>query len=96
VTLTRGHQRSTDLPAYPHSPLGVAIGLGVRESFNANGAAMAGTSGVLDAFSAGILLYTGLVEVSLYRVCAQVAVRLLICQPFLTSCSVMKSSSTPE
>jgi hypothetical protein len=52
-----------------HSPLGVAIGLGVRESFNANGAAMAGTSGVLDAFSAGILLYTGLVEVSRANVC---------------------------
>jgi hypothetical protein len=47
-----------------YSPLGVAIGLGVRESFNANGAAMNGASGVLDAFSAGILLYTGLVEVS--------------------------------
>lgn len=44
------------------TPIGIAIGLGVRQSFNANGAAMAGASGVLDAFSAGILLYTGLVE----------------------------------
>ncbi|KAG7531376.1 hypothetical protein FFLO_04373 [Filobasidium floriforme] len=44
------------------TPLGVAIGLGVRESLNTNGAAMAGASGTLDAFSAGILLYTGLVE----------------------------------
>jgi len=64
VTSSRGPERSTDLLPIPYSPLGVAIGLGVRESFNANGAAMAGTSGVLDAFSAGILLYTGLVEVS--------------------------------
>lgn len=44
------------------TPLGIAIGLGVRASFNGNGAAFNATSGVLDAFSAGILLYTGLVE----------------------------------
>lgn len=44
------------------SPIGVAIGLGVRESYNGNGAKANIVSGVLDAFSAGILLYTGLVE----------------------------------
>lgn len=42
----------------------MAVGLGVRSSLNVNGAAMSGASGVLDAFSAGILLYTGLVEAS--------------------------------
>lgn len=44
------------------TPLGIAIGLGIRESYNGNGATANAVSGVLDAFSAGILLYTGLVE----------------------------------
>jgi zinc transporter 1/2/3 len=41
------------------TPVGVAIGLGVRESYNGNGAKASIISGVLDATSAGILLYTG-------------------------------------
>ncbi|EIW65946.1 hypothetical protein TREMEDRAFT_41167 [Tremella mesenterica DSM 1558] len=44
------------------TPIGVAVGLGVRESYNGNGIAANITSGILDALSAGILLYTGLVE----------------------------------
>jgi len=55
---------------------------------------MAGTSGVLDAFSAGILLYTGLVEVS-FNGFHDVRARLLIREPLLTSCSATKFSSTP-
>jgi len=42
------------------TPVGVAIGLGVRESYNGNGAKASIISGVLDATSAGILLYTGM------------------------------------
>lgn len=43
-------------------PLGVAVGLGVRNSYDANSPTALIVSGVFDAFSSGILLYTGLVE----------------------------------
>lgn len=71
---------------FSRSPLGVAIGLGVRESLNTNGAAMAGASGTLDAFSAGILLYTGLVEVSQIEIALKHVILCsnpLTCIPFL-------------
>ena len=45
------------------TPLGIAIGLGVRATYNPGSATASIVSGVLDAFSAGILIYTGLVEV---------------------------------
>lgn len=38
------------------TPLGVAIGLGVRNSFNPDSANAVIVAGVLDAFSAGILV----------------------------------------
>jgi len=41
------------------TPIGIAVGLGVRSSINTNGVAMNVTSGILDAISAGVLLYTG-------------------------------------
>ncbi|GAA5862351.1 hypothetical protein JCM3774_002488 [Rhodotorula dairenensis] len=44
------------------TPIGMAIGLGVREGLNMNGATASITSGVLDGISSGILLYTALVE----------------------------------
>jgi zinc transporter 1/2/3 len=44
------------------TPIGIAIGLGVRYSLNQNGKAILIVQGFFDAFSAGILLYTGLVE----------------------------------
>lgn len=44
------------------TPIGTAIGIGVRHSFNQNGKAILIVQGFFDAFSAGILLYTGLVE----------------------------------
>ncbi|SCV71905.1 BQ2448_4599 [Microbotryum intermedium] len=44
------------------TPLGIVIGLGVRTTYNPNTATASIVSGVLDATSAGILLYTGLVE----------------------------------
>ena len=43
---------------------GIAAGLGVRSSYNPGSATASIVSGVLDAFSSGILIYTGLVEVS--------------------------------
>ncbi|GAA5887818.1 hypothetical protein JCM6882_000762 [Rhodosporidiobolus microsporus] len=44
------------------TPLGTAVGLGVRETYNPDSAAAVITSGVLDSVSAGILLWAGLVE----------------------------------
>lgn len=47
------------------TPIGIAAGLGVRTSYNPNSATASIVSGVLDSLSAGILIYTGIVEVSL-------------------------------
>ncbi|KAG8980947.1 high-affinity Zn(2+) transporter zrt1 [Tulasnella sp. 427] len=44
------------------TPLGIAIGLGVRSTYNPGSTTATAVSGCLDAISAGILLYTGLVE----------------------------------
>jgi len=44
------------------TPLGIAVGLAVRDSYNPGSATASIVSGVLDATSSGILLYTGLVE----------------------------------
>ncbi len=44
------------------TPVGVAIGIGVRKSFNGNNAATLIVLGTFHAVSAGILLYTALVE----------------------------------
>ena len=41
------------------TPIGIAIGIGARNSYNGNGVTANIVSGVLDATSAGILLYTG-------------------------------------
>lgn len=45
------------------TPLGIAVGLGLRSSYNPESTTAAIVSGILDALSAGILIYTGLVEV---------------------------------
>lgn len=45
------------------TPLGIAIGLGVRTTYNPGSTTASIVSGVMDALSAGILIYTGLVEV---------------------------------
>jgi zinc transporter 1/2/3 len=44
------------------TPVSIAIGLGVRTTYNPNSNVANIVSGVLDSFSAGILVYTGLVE----------------------------------
>lgn len=46
------------------TPLGIAVGLGVRSSYNPHSSKASAVSGVMDSISAGVLLYTGLVEVS--------------------------------
>ncbi|KAL4080539.1 Zinc/iron permease [Scleroderma citrinum] len=44
------------------TPIGIAAGLGVRETYNPGSTTASIVSGVMDSLSAGILLYTGLVE----------------------------------
>jgi zinc transporter 1/2/3 len=44
------------------TPIGMAIGLGVLNSFNGNNPSTVLTFGVLDAVSAGILIWVGLVD----------------------------------
>ncbi|SCU77308.1 LAME_0A00606g1_1 [Lachancea meyersii CBS 8951] len=44
------------------TPICVAIGLGVKNTYDGNSYSVNVVSGVLDAISAGILIYTGLVE----------------------------------
>jgi len=47
------------------TPVGVAAGLGIRNTYNPGSTTASIVSGVMDAISAGILLYTGLVEVEM-------------------------------
>lgn len=44
------------------TPISIAVGIGLRTTYNAGSFTANVVSGVLDAMSAGILLYTGLVE----------------------------------
>lgn len=44
------------------TPISIAIGLGVRESYPPNSARALITNGVFDSISSGILIYTGLIE----------------------------------
>lgn len=44
------------------TPVSIAIGLGVRTTYNPGSFTANVVSGVLDSISAGILIYTGLVE----------------------------------
>lgn len=45
------------------TPLGIAIGIGINQSFNANSHSSLLANGILDGFCAGILLYDGLVNI---------------------------------
>ena len=44
------------------TPVGIAVGLGIRSSYNPDSTTASIVSGVLDSLSAGVLIYTGLVE----------------------------------
>lgn len=47
------------------TPIGIAVGLGIRSTYNPGTAKASIVSGVLDSLSSGILIYTGLVEVGM-------------------------------
>jgi solute carrier family 39 (zinc transporter), member 1/2/3 len=49
------------------TPIGIAAGLGVRQTYNPESQTASIVSGVMDSISAGILLYTGLVEVRIAK-----------------------------
>jgi zinc transporter 1/2/3 len=51
------------------TPIGIATGLGVRSTYNPGSTTASIVSGVMDSLSAGILIYTGLVEVSQMFIC---------------------------
>lgn len=44
------------------TPIAIAVGLGVHNSFSPDASSTLITQGIFDAISAGILIYTGLVE----------------------------------
>lgn len=44
------------------TPIGTAIGIGLGSKYNGSSKAALGCEGVFDAFSAGILIYNGLVD----------------------------------
>jgi len=44
------------------TPIGIAVGLGVRTTYNPGSTRATMVSGILDSLSAGILMYTGFVE----------------------------------
>lgn len=44
------------------TPIGIAIGMGVHGSYNANSSEALLSIGILDSISAGLLLYSGIVE----------------------------------
>ena len=44
------------------TPSGVAVGLGIRSTYNANSPAALATAGVFDSISTGILIYMALVR----------------------------------
>ncbi|CAM9182355.1 unnamed protein product [Phaeothamnion confervicola] len=50
------------------TPIGIVIGILVSGSYNESSSRSLWTQGTLDAVSAGILLYTGLVELMTYQV----------------------------
>ncbi|KAK4046855.1 hypothetical protein OIV83_005751 [Microbotryomycetes sp. JL201] len=60
--LTEGAENFLDAGQQFITPIGVAIGIGVHSSYNPNSGAALLSIGVLDAISAGILIYAGLVE----------------------------------
>ena len=44
------------------TPIAIAVGLGVRKGFDPEGQTALIANGIFDSLSAGILIYTGLVE----------------------------------
>lgn len=61
------------------TPIGIAIGMGVHATYNPNSGASLLSIGVLDSISAGILIYTGIVECLYHDVSLQ------------TSCSLRRN-----
>jgi len=57
-----GPSKESPLTLCSQTPISIAIGLGLRTTYNPGSFTANVVSGVLDSMSAGILIYTGLVE----------------------------------
>ena len=68
------------------TPIGIAIGLGVRATYHPDSTAPLIVSGILYSLSAGVLVYTGLVEVSNYVMRFYELLELLTDQFYLFFC----------
>jgi zinc transporter 1/2/3 len=79
------------------TPVGIAVGLGLRSSYNPGSATASIVSGVLDSLSAGILIYTGLVEVRSsfpsFRFDNNAGTHQLLAHEFLFNKEMMNSSN---
>lgn len=49
------------------TPIGIAVGIGIRKSFNSNAYRAVLTQGIFDSLSAGILFYNGYVELMAFE-----------------------------
>ncbi|KIY45790.1 ZIP-like iron-zinc transporter [Fistulina hepatica ATCC 64428] len=68
---SHSHKHRRLLHYFPHiaavaygltTPIGIAVGLGVRTTYAPGGPTASVVSGIMDSLSAGVLIYTGLVE----------------------------------
>ncbi|KAF8243641.1 ZIP zinc/iron transport family [Wilcoxina mikolae CBS 423.85] len=71
------------------TPLAIAVGLGVRKSYPPEGATTLVVSGIFDALSAGILLYTGLVELMAHEFLFSHALRKASTQTVFSAFGIM-------
>ncbi|KAH9006712.1 ZIP-like iron-zinc transporter [Lactarius deliciosus] len=71
------------------TPLGIAVGLGVRTTYNPGSTRATAVSGVLDAISAGILMYTGFVELLAHEFLASTGKLLYALSCVLLGCGLM-------
>lgn len=81
------------------TPIGIAVGLGVRQSYNPGSTTASIVSGILDSLSAGILVYTGLVEVrSMVKFSIKLSLNIpchqLFAHEFLFNKEMMQSSNS--
>ncbi|KAF9069746.1 ZIP zinc/iron transport family [Rhodocollybia butyracea] len=70
------------------TPVGIAAGLGVRSTYNPGSATASIVSGVMDSLSAGILIYTGMVELLAHENSSNARLARCVCT-MLLGCGLM-------
>jgi zinc transporter 1/2/3 len=80
------------------TPIGIAAGLGIRTTYNPSTPTASIVSGTMDSLSAGILIYTGTVEVSFDHAFLQTwsinVVFQLLAHEFLFNPEMLKASNS--